>query len=257
MPTSATMVVVSTQDRIVSAVLTGAVTALLGWALLAGLLVRSPAPSSRDPTIMTLIAPTPEKQPRTVSVKRHQQRKSGRASPPNLRSTATEVVAPPPIVPLPVPPPPIAVAPVANTGVQPTQGAAERAGPGFGAGGIGNGFGSGGYGDGDGDGWAEETPPRRIRDRLKRGDYPEEAAEAGIGGSVAVRFVVTVDGHVADCVVTGSSGSAVLDRATCPVLEKRYLYKPSRDGRGRPVASIIVMNFDWILEDVPAEAPRR
>ncbi len=236
------------QERLASAGLTGAVVALLGWLLLAGLLVPVPGARPGEATVFTAVPPTPEPRERVVPARQHRQRKAGRAAPSNLRSTATQVVAPPPIVPLPTIPPPIAVAPVANIGVQPMQGAAERAGPGTGAGGIGNGFGSGGDGNGDGDGWDDDTPPRRIRDRMKHGDYPQAAMEAGIGGTVAVRFAVEIDGHVSHCVVTGSSGHPDLDSATCPVIEKRYLYKPARDERGRPVRSIIVMDFDWIIE---------
>jgi len=68
-----------------------------------------------------------------------------------------------------------------------------------------------------------------------------------------VRYFVNVDGRVSGCVVTRSSGNAVLDETTCRLIEQRYRYDPSRDADGRPVRSIIVVSQDWVLERMPAE----
>lgn len=241
------------RERTGAAALTLATVAALGWALLAGLAVRLPAPAAGALKLFTAAEPVPrppEKPP--VPPRERVRRRAGKASPANLRSQATQVTAPVPLVPLPVPPL-VTVAPVIGTGAAPTQGAAPVPGPGYGAGGIGDGRGAGGSGDGDGGGWGEESPPRRVRGRLKDSDYPEEAAEAGVSGLVSVRYHVEVDGRATGCRVTRSSGSAALDATTCRLIERRFRYDPSRDRTGRPVRSVVVVDHEWVLEHVPGE----
>ncbi len=182
-------------------------------------------------------------------------REEGGSSPPNLRSQATPVVAPEPIVQLPVTPP-IVSAPVAGTGSDPTQGAADVRGPGTGSGGLGDGTGSG-YGGGGpgGGGYGDYTPPRQIRGTLADADYPAGLGESGVGGTVGVIFTVLASGRVTDCRIRSSSGNAELDRTTCRLIERRFVFEPSRDGRGRPVDSRVVENHSWIVEDLPPERP--
>ena len=146
--------------------------------------------------------------------------------------------------------PPIVTAPKPFEGAQATQGAAEVAGPGTGAGGEGDGTGAGGWGDGDG---AGDTPPRRIAGRLRDSDYPRAAIDEGASGRVGVRYVVDVDGRVPRCQVTRSSGSQTLDTTTCRLIMQRYRFRPGYDARGRPFVSTIVENAIWIMEDLPEE----
>ncbi len=177
-------------------------------------------------------------------------RREGAASPPNLRSKATEIVAPLPIVPVIVPPLVIA-AKVAGLSAQSTSGAAPVAGPGTGAGGVGNGTGSGGAGDGNGDG-GEGSPPRWRKGRLKDSDYPKEAGEAGVSGTVTVRYLVMEDGHVSDCEIIKSSGNGALDETTCRLIRERFRFDPSRDAAGRPVPAYLRENHSWAIADDPA-----
>lgn len=226
------------------------VVGLLGAALVYGLGVEIGAPVRDDGlSVFTVVPPAPPR-PRVVPERIPSQRAAGRASPRNLRSEATELVAPVPIVPLPVVVP-VVTAPVARTGNDPTAGASDRPGPGTGAGGQGDGSGAGGDGDGDGDGF--ETPPRRIAGRIRDSDYPEAAADAGAGGTVSVRYYVETNGRATHCAVTRSSGNAALDAVTCRLIEKRFRYDPSRDVDGRPVRSIIVVDHDWQFEREPAQ----
>ena len=176
-------------------------------------------------------------------------RREGAASPPNLRSKATEIVAPVPIVPI-VVPPPVVTTKVAGVGAQATSGAAPVAGPGTGAGGIGNGTGSGGAGDGDGDGGAE-TPPRWRKGQLKDSDYPRDAGEAGVSGTVTIRYLVMQDGRVGDCVIVKSSGNGALDETTCRLIRERFRFDPSRDAAGRPVPAWLRENHSWSIENDP------
>lgn len=177
--------------------------------------------------------PPPVEKPRVEPQKSH--RKEGAASPANLRSKATEVVAPKPLV-VPIQPLPIVTAPIAGVGAQASTGAAPVPGPGTGAGGIGNGTGSGRGGNGDGDG--DYTEPRQIKGRLGYGDVRQDQ-DGPETLTVGVRFAVEVDGRVDQCVVTDTSGDRGVDGRTCALIEQRFRFKPSYDPRGRPVRSFV------------------
>lgn len=237
------------RDRAISALLSAALTLLLGWALLAGLGVRMPGATERSLDTFDVVPLPPPPLERVVPDPARNTRPEGEAAPPNLRSTATPVVAPVPIVVTPVPPPPVIAAPVAGVGGDPSQGAAAAAGPGKGAGGVGNGTGSGGSGDGDGGGWEDETPPRRVRGRLRYSDHPGADAADGVRDTVSLRYFVETDGRVSGCRVTASSGNAALDAVVCGLVTRRFRYRPSLDGRGRPVRSIVSVDHDWGVMD--------
>jgi protein TonB len=236
----------SRADRVRGALIAITLQAIIGYALIAGLAVGFPqAVTETLETFTVLPAPPP---PPAEKIKPHRvvsKKAEGAASPPNLRSKATELVAPPPIVPPPVPPT-IVAAEKPGIGNQSTSGNAEVRGPGTGSGGIGDGTGSGRYGDGDGDG-GREIPPRQTKG-MKRGDYPSDLSDAGIGGTVGVRYVVTAAGRATQCRITRSSGSRALDVRTCELIELRFRFKPSLDEDGRPVASVLVHDYSWINE---------
>ena len=238
-------------DRLRAGVPSVVLTLMIGWALIAGLAVGT-ARTSAD-GLKLFDAPPPEPAVRVVPEPKASRRKAGEAAPPNIRSRATQVVAPEPVVPLPIPPI-ITAAPIAGPGMEASSGSTERPGPGTGAGGEGTGFGSGG--DGDGDGGEEEgefTPPRPRRGSLSNSDYPEAAADAGAQGVASVRSDGEVDGRVTGCRVTRSTGNAELDATTCRLITRRFRYYPSRDPEGRPVRSIVSGNHEWVLERVPDE----
>jgi protein TonB len=193
--------------------------------------------------------PPPERPPPTPKPA-EQRRSHGKASPPDLRAEPTPIVAPRPEVPVPIPPP-IPAAPIDGAGSANAVGNAEVPGLGTGASGQGNGQGSGSGGQGDGSGG---TPPQWIRGRIKDSDYPKSAGEAGISGTVSVRYIVEVDGHATSCRVTASSGNPELDATTCQLIEKRFRFKPSRDEEGRPARATIVENHSWVIDRVPDAA---
>ena len=185
-----------------------------------------------------LPVPPPPERPREVE---------GQASPPNLKSEATSVVAPEPVVPLP------AVTPVAATeipeqGSAPTQGAAAVSGPGTGAGGTGTGTGAGGSGSGSSGGGTGgiATGPRQIAGSISRRDYPRELEGSSVTREVvSLQYVIGTDGRVHDCRILQSSGFALLDRRTCELYEQRYLYEPARDADGRPVPITVRAVRSW------------
>lgn len=235
-------------DRLVAGFVAGGLVALLLWALIVGLAIGGVRVTDTALKVFGVQPPPPPTEkpipPRVPSY-----RPRGAAAPPNLRSHATEVVAPVPVVVLPVPSP-VVVAPKPFEGAQASQGAAEVAGPGTGAGGVGDGTGSGGAGDGDG---AGDVPPRQIGGRIKDSDYPLDASVSGVSGRVGVRFVVAVDGRVPACQVTRSSGSRLLDDTTCRLIRERFRFRPARDADGDAFESVVTSNQYWIIHEAPPE----
>lgn len=230
-------------SRIPAGIAAIVVQALLAFALIAGLHVTMPA-RVHDTLSLFGILPEPPPPPPVAKPIPHEMHRphAGAAAPPNLKSKATEVVAPPVIAPT---PPPVVTAQVASVGMQASSGAALVAGPGTGAGGRGTGTGSGGAGDGDGDG---DTPPRQRSGKIKDSDYPHEAGVAGLGGTVSVRYSVETNGRVGTCRVTHSSGNAALDETTCRLIQQRFRFEPSRDAHGVAVASILVEDHIWSVQ---------
>lgn len=239
------------RERIGPAIAAAAVSAALGWALFVGLAGAPLAQRFEDGLAVFRIAPPPPPPVKVVPKRTHTSRPSGRAAPPNIRSQATQVTAPKPIVVVPLPPSPITVTLKPFAGNDATQGATNKVGTGTGAGGVGDGTGSGGRGDGDGSP-GDETPPVWKRGRLSDADYPRDIGDAGFQGSVAVKFLVWSDGRVRDCQITKSSGNATLDATTCRLIQRRFRYDPSRDAEGRAVPAWIVENHEWIIVPEPA-----
>ena len=250
-------------DRIGSAVAALLVQGAFAWLFLFGLGSENRQALVEPLRLINILPPEPEPEPVVIRPppriasetrkKRFTPREEGGSSPPNIRSQASPLVAPRPIVQLPVTPP-IVVAPVAGTGNDPSQGAALVRGPGTGSGSFGNGTGSGMGGDGGGGGgYNGFRPPRQIRGRLRNSDYPLGLGEVGIQGTVGVIFVVRADGRVSNCRVQSSSGSRILDETTCRLIEQRFVYEPSLDPHGRPIDSQIVENHSWIVEDDPEQ----
>lgn len=237
------------KERVAAALVSGGLVAAMIWALVMGLAVANGVTVVDSLKLFGVVPPPPPPPVEHPKPKVHNYRPQGAASPPNLRAKPTEVVAPDPIIPPPAASP-VIVAPVAGTGAQASAGAADVPGPGTGAGGEGDGFGGGGSGDGDG---AGDVPPRRLGGRIKDSDYPLDASERGVSGTVGVRFVVAVDGRVPACQVTRSSGSRLLDDTTCRLIVQRYRYKPAHDADGEPFQSVIVQNETWMIHEQPAE----
>jgi protein TonB len=236
-----------TRDRVTAALGVALLHVAFGFALLAGLRVDVSTRISDELKIF-LVPPKPAPPPREPKkpASRHESlRPEGAASPPNMRSRPTQIAAPPPRLPL-ILPPPVIVAPVPGSGNDPSAGNAAVRGPGTGSGGVGTGTGSGdeGYGDGDGG----NSPPRWIKGRIKDSDYPKAEAEAGVGGTVSVRYAVETSGRATGCIVTRSSGSAALDAVTCRLVEDRFRYRPSMTPEGRAVRSIIIENHHWMID---------
>jgi protein TonB len=169
----------------------------------------------------------------------------GAASPPNIRSKATEIAAPKV---RPLLPPPLPAAAMPDLDYDATSGASDVPGPGTGSGGIGQGTGSGRGGFGPGGGGLGASPPRHISGWLRNSDYPREAKAVGMEGTVTIVVTIEPSGRVSYCDVVRSSGSGLLDETTCRLVQQRYRYQPARDAQGRPVRAREMQNHIWVME---------
>jgi protein TonB len=138
-------------------------------------------------------------------------------------------------------------APPSVTPVVPLRPSAAPSGGGPGTGpalgsGAGGGTGGAGFGDSDEGG----TDLEQIAGAILPSDYPRDLREAGIGGRVGILFTVGPSGRVTRCTVTRSSGVPELDALTCRLIEQRFVYRPSTDSRGRPIADEVEGEHDWV-----------
>jgi protein TonB len=236
----------SQEDRAKAAAGVALCHALLGYALITGLGYDPAAVLGEPLKVFDLRLQQPPPVPESVPSEAQTKAAEGAAAPPSLKAKPTPVVAPPPRLRLEVPPQVSVPEPKpAPPGNDPSAGAAPVQGPGSGASEIGTGTGSGGQGDGTGGGMARRA--QRERGALENGDYPLSALRAGIEGSVKVSFTVGADGRVSGCRVTRSSGHGGLDATTCRLIERRFRYRPARDGQGRAVPEIVSKTYDWLL----------
>ncbi len=67
-------------------------------------------------------------------------------------------------------------------------------------------------------------------------EYPAEAERNGWTGTVSFTVTVTPQGRATDCIVTASSGYAVMDIAACEGLTRHARFAPARDEQGKAVA---------------------
>jgi periplasmic protein TonB len=188
---------------------------------------------------ITDVPPPPPEPPPPLQREQEKEKpkeKEGAASPKNIRSEATPVVAPKPKIEFPTPPK-IAAAEIPRQGTAPTQGASDVRGPGTGAGGTGTGTGSGGAGSGTvGGGTGMAYPPVLLTPRLTRRDYPDNIYRFWPPrGAVFVILRVDPNGLVSDCKIDRSSGVPSIDAETCRLATLKFRFRPALNTEGRPV----------------------
>lgn len=157
------------------------------------------------------------------------------AAPPSRGETAAPSRPDPPR-PLPKPTP---AQPAVDAGSQSEHGAGSAAGSGSGQGGQGAGTGSGGTGGG------AVTPPVHVAGSLSNADYARAGLPKGAQGTVVIGFRVRRDGAVDGCRTVRSSGYAVIDEATCRLVEERFRFRPAEDAAGRPIDYAENTDFTW------------
>ena len=196
------------------------------------------APEQRDLQVFDVeeVEPPPPPVEEVVQEERAPE-EEGEASPPNVESQATPVVAPEPEIVVPRPPP-VTSSPTPNQGAQPTQGAAPVPGPGTGAGGVGTGTGAGGSGSGTGGGGTgQATRPSLVRGITNR-DYPRTIQRRWPrGGAIFVRLRIEPSGRPSQCDVMRSYGDRIADQWTCSLIMERGVFRPATNERGEPISA--------------------
>lgn len=196
------------------------------------------APEQRDLQVFDVeeVEPPPPPVEEVVQEERAPE-EEGEASPPNIESQATPVVAPEPEIVVPRPPP-VTASPTPNQGADPTQGAAPVPGPGTGAGGVGTGTGAGGSGSGTGGGGTgQATRPALVRGITNR-DYPRAIQRRWPrGGAIFVRLRIEPSGRPSQCDVMRSYGDRIADQWTCSLIMERGVFRPATNERGEPISA--------------------
>jgi TonB family protein len=93
------------------------------------------------------------------------------------------------------------------------------------------------------------SPPRLRSGSISTSDYPERARRDGAEGAVAAQLVVGTEGRVTGCSILRSSGSAVLDSATCKLFTDRFRYEPALDSQGNPIVDTVQQTVNWMLPE--------
>lgn len=101
-------------------------------------------------------------------------------------------------------------------------------------------------------------PPRPVARAAPRGkpgdwvtsdDYPSRALREERSGVVGLRLDVSVDGRVAGCTVTSSSGHSDLDATACQLVTRRARFKPATGSDGQPMADSWSSRFVWRIPE--------
>ena len=128
-------------------------------------------------------------------------------------------------------------------------GSGSGVGPGSGSGsGGGHGAGHGtGVGDGVDPGIARnpKVPPRVASTAAPV--YPQALRDAGIGGRVAVRGVIGIDGRVESAEVVRSSGNSTLDNNALSAFYK-WRFSAAKNDAGQKVRCYFVQGFPFVIE---------
>ena len=183
----------------------------------------SPTPPPPPPPPMRKTQPKPKE-------------KEGASAPPNIKSEATPVEAPKPVLP---PVPQIVASETPRQGTQATQGAAPVAGPGTGAGGVGNGTGSGAGGNGSGGGGDNGVaePPHLVTSVLTGRDFPNDLVQQWPrGATLFLRLRIDARGYVSECTVDRGTGVAAIDSVICNLAHDRLRFRPALNRGGQAVA---------------------
>lgn len=101
---------------------------------------------------------------------------------------------------------------------------------------------------------ADPAPPRPIGGGwITTDDYPAEARRYDRQGTVAFTLAIDAGGRVTDCTITGASGAASLDSATCRLARTRARFTPAKNAAGRAVAGTFSSRVTWALPPKPLQ----
>jgi protein TonB len=89
-------------------------------------------------------------------------------------------------------------------------------------------------------------PKGNMAGWVKNSDYPKELKN-GESGTTGFRLFINRKGKPVKCLVTMSSGNALLDAITCDILMKRANFYPARDGYGKPQEATYSSRMRWVV----------
>jgi len=95
-------------------------------------------------------------------------------------------------------------------------------------------------------------PARRMSNlgnALTQRDYPLVTLQAGLQGTVRIRWTAGADGRARNCIVVVSSGVPVLDEVSCVLIVSRMHYRPALGRDGKPVDALDSNTFSWIVAE--------
>lgn len=85
-------------------------------------------------------------------------------------------------------------------------------------------------------------------------DYPSRSLQQEEEGITAFRLTVGPHGRVDACHITASSGSALLDAATCSNIIRRARFEPALDDDGNPIVGRYSNRVRWQIPSGPSYA---
>jgi len=87
-------------------------------------------------------------------------------------------------------------------------------------------------------------------------DYPREELRNDVEGTTSFELNIGADGLPKACKIVATSGSRVLDEATCTLLMQRARFLTARDEAGTPVDSTYANRVRWVVpQAIPAPTP--
>ena len=193
-------------NRVIAIILVALIHVALGYALITGLAYSAMKKAIERVTTVDIEEEVPEEEPPPPP--------PDEVQPPPIVAPPPPIslnVSPPPIQVVTTPPPPAPVIPVARPVPPPPPPAPSKA--------------------------RGATPDglSRWSARIQE-QYPARAVRDEVEGRVGVRVTVGPNGRVADCSVSSSSGSSILDEAACSGMRSYARFNPALDAAGNPTS---------------------
>ena len=193
-------------NRVIAIIIVALIHVALGYALITGLAYSAVKKAIERVTTVDIEEEVPEEEPPPPPPPDEVQPPPIVAPPPPINLSTT----PPVVETVITPPPPAPVIPVARPVAPPPPPPAPSKARGATPDGLAR--------------WSariqEQYPPRAVRDEIE--------------GRVGVRVTVGSNGRVADCSVSSSSGSSILDEAACSGMRNYARFNPALDAAGNP-----------------------
>lgn len=214
---------VDPKNRIMAIILVGALTLLMGYGLVTGLNISVVKKLAEKLDVVEVDEPPPPEEPPPPPPPDDKLpppppvvTPPSKFPPSNQSNVVQSVDTPPPTPPAPIPPVAPAAPPAPPAAPPPTPDKSKAA-----------------------------SPKNKPQSWATTDDYPARALREEREGVVRFRLAVGGDGRAADCQITGSSGHADLDEATCKFARQRARFNPALDRDGNPTTGTYNGSVRW------------